>query len=139
MPNSSRSAFEISPTVTPGAKGLAHRRQQVLGARRDPANFRERALRLLRVPLAAHPRRPLELAPLDLGIEPVQLHRFLLVLREPVHAHDHALARLDLLVPAERGLLDLPLDEALLDRCDCAAELVDPLDQLASRAPRARP
>ena len=50
---------------------------------------------------------------------------------EGVDADDHALARLDLLVPAERRLLDLALDEALLDRSDGAAELVDPLDQLA--------
>ena len=51
-------------------------------------------------------------------------------LRVLVHADDHALARLDLLVVAERRLLDLPLDEAALDRLDRAAELLDLVDQL---------
>ena len=96
------------------------------------------ALGVLRVPLGAHAGRPLELAPLRLRVEAVQLDVLLLVLGEAVDADDHALARLDLLVPAERGVLDLALDEALLDRRDGAAELVDPLDQLSRALPRAR-
>ena len=102
------------------------------------ADGRERALGVLRVPLRPHPRRSLELTPLRVGIEAVQLDVLLLGLGEAVDADDHALARLDLLVPAEGGVLDLALDEALLDRGDGAAELVDPLDQLARALPRAR-
>ena len=63
------------------------------------------------VPLRAHARRPLELAPLRLRVEPVQLDRLLVCFVEPVHADDHALACLDLLLVAEGGLLDLVLDE----------------------------
>ena len=87
------------------------------------------------VPLRADARRPLELAALDRWVEAVQLDLLLLGLGEAVDADDHALARLDLLVPAEGGVLDLALDEALLDRRDGAAELVDPLDQLAGPLP----
>ena len=58
------------------------------------------------------------------------LDRLLLTLGEAVDADDHALAGLDLLLPAERRLLDLRLHEALLDRGDGAAELVDLQDQL---------
>ena len=54
--------------------------------------------------------------------------------RVHVDADDRALARLDLLLPPERRVLDLALHEALLDRRDRSADLVDPLDQL----PRAR-
>ena len=60
----------------------------------------------------------------------MQLDRLLVSLGEAVDADDHALARLDFLLPAERRLLDLLLHEALLDRGDGAAEVVDALDQL---------
>ena len=61
-----------------------------------------------------------------------------LVLGEPVHADDDALARLDLGLVAERGRLDLRLDEPLLDRRDGAAELVDCARSAPARAARAR-
>ena len=53
------------------------------------------------------------------------------LLRELVDADDDALAGLDGGLEAVGGLLDLALDEPGLDRGDRAAELVDPLDQLA--------
>ena len=46
----------------------------------------------------------------------MQLDRLLGLGDVLVDADDHALARLDLLLPAESGTLDLPLHEALLDR-----------------------
>ena len=113
-----------------GAERLAHRWQQVLGAGGDTADLRERGVGLLGVPLGPHARRPLQLAPLGVRVDPEQLDLLRVVLDEAVDADDHPLARLDLLVPAERRFLDLALDEALLDRGDRAAELVDPLDQL---------
>ena len=54
----------------------------------------------------------------------------LVVLGEAVDADDDALAGLDLALELVRRLLDLVLGEALLDRRDRAAELVDPRDQL---------
>src|SRR5438876_4030084 len=112
------------------AQRLAHRRQEVLGAVRGLADTRERELSLVRVPLSAYLRRPLELPPLGVGIEPVQLDRLALLFPKTVDADDDALARLDLLLVPECGLLDLVLDEAPLDRRDRSAELVDSLDQL---------
>ena len=110
----------------PGAERLAHRREQVLGAGGDAADLRERGLRLLGVSLRPHARRALELAPLGVRVDPEQLDLLLVVLHEAVDADDRPLARLDLLVPPERSLLDLVLDEPLLDRRDGAADLVDP-------------
>ena len=82
------------------------------------------------VPLGPDARRPLELAPLDLGVEAMELDLLAVVLHELVHPDDHALALLHLLrVPVGR-LLDLRLDEALLDRGDRAAALLHPVDQL---------
>ena len=52
------------------------------------------------------------------------------LLGEPVHPDDHALAALDLLLPAERRLLDLTLDEPGFDRRDRAALLVDATNEL---------
>src|SRR5919108_611393 len=49
----------------------------------------------------------------------------LVLLLVAVHAHDHALAALDLLLEPEARLGDLALRVALLDRLDHAAELVD--------------
>ena len=64
----------------------------------------------------------------------MELDRLLLVLLvADAGAHDHALALLDLTLVPERRVLDLPLDEALLDRRDRAADLVHPLDQLPRR------
>ena len=56
----------------------------------------------------------------------------------PVDADDDALAALDVALPGEGRLLDLLLHPALLDRGDGAPELVDPGDQIARAAPRAR-
>jgi len=66
----------------------------------------------------------------DRGIEPMQLDVLGLVGRKPVDADDHAVARLDLALPAKGRLLDLLLDPAGLDRGNRPAEVVDPLDQL---------
>src|SRR5207249_5514960 len=78
----------------------------------------------------SHAGRPLELPPLGLGIDPVQLDRLRLLLLVPVDSDDHPLARLDLLRVAEGSVLDLALDEALLDGGHRPAELVHPFDQL---------
>ena len=107
MPHSSRSTFEISPIVTRArsASRIGGSRFSSVAATR--AHLGEGALRLVRVPLGTNACGPLELAPLDRRVEAVQLDVLLFVLREAVDADDHALARLDLLVPAEGGLLDL--------------------------------
>src|SRR4029079_17336943 len=76
----------------------------------------------------------LELTLLGRGIDALQLDPVALRLFVAVDAHDHALAAFDLLLPVERRLLDLVLDEAALDRLHRAAEAVDLLDEL----PRAR-
>jgi hypothetical protein len=60
----------------------------------------------------------------------VELDPLGLVDRVTVDADDHALALLDLALPAERGLLDLLLHPAGLDRGHRAAELVNTGDQL---------
>src|SRR5207249_8860338 len=109
---------------------LAHRHEQVAFAGRDAAHLDERRRGGLGVPPRSHPRRPLELPLLPRRVEPMQLDVLFLALVEAVDADDHALARLDLLLVAERGLLDLALDEALLDRRDRAAALVDLRNQL---------
>src|SRR4051794_8378956 len=112
------------------AERPAQRLEEILG----PA--RGRARPLLRrggrpgVAPRAHPCGALELAPLPLGVDPQELDPLLLGLLEAVDADDHALARLDLARVAERGLLDLALDEPRLDRRHRAAELVDARDQL---------
>ena len=64
-------------------------------------------------------------------VGPLQLDVLLPGLLEAIDAHDHALARLDLLLVAERRLLDLALDEALLDRGDRATH-----DRLVAEASR---
>ena len=114
------------------AERLAHRREEVLGAARD-AHLGERARVRIGVALGPHARGPLELPPLGLRVEPVELDRLGVLLDVAVHADEHALAALDLLLVAKGGLLDLGLDEALLDRRDRAAELVDAPDQLRAR------
>ena len=138
IPHSSRSTLQISPIVQ-RARSASRIGGSMFSSPRAASRTRASAAsRVVGVALRAHPRRPLELAALGLGVEPVQLDRLLVVLVEAVDADDHALARLDLLLVAERRLLDLVLDEALLDRRDRAAELVDALDQLRARAARAR-
>ena len=98
--------------------------------RSDARDLGERRLGGGGIALGAHSLYPLELAPLRLWIEPVELDLLAFRLRVAVDAHDDALARLDVRVPAKCRLLDLALDVPLLDRCDRAAELVDVLDQL---------
>ena len=113
-----------------GAQRLPHRREQVLVGAGHTPHLGQRRLRGRGVPLGPDACRPLELAPLDLGVEAVELDLLLLVLHELVHADDDPLALLDLLRVAVGRLLDLRLDEALLDRGDRAAALLDPVDQL---------
>ena len=62
------------------------------------------------VELGPDARGALQLAPLGLRVEPVQLDRLRLGLFVAVDPDDHALAGLDLLRVAERGLVDLALD-----------------------------
>ena len=133
-PHSSRRTPQISPIGAARAQAPAHRREQVRIAPGGAADGVERVCRRRGVPLRAHARGALDLASLGGRIEPVQLDRLPRLAAEDVHTDDRALARLDLLLPAERRRLDLALDEALLDGRDGAADLVDPLDQL----PRAR-
>src|SRR5687768_7953302 len=94
---------------------LAHRHEQVPLAARGLAHTRKRRFDSLRVPLRAHPPRPLDLAPLGLRVEAVQLDLLRVGLAEAVHADDDLLARLDLSLVLVGGLLDLVLREALLD------------------------
>src|SRR5581483_9174714 len=101
-----------------------------VGAARRRSHGTQGRLDRHRAALGAHARGALELAPLRLGIEPVNLDRLGRLLGEAVDPDDDALARLDLRLVAKRRLLDLPLDEAGLDRRDGAAERVDALDQL---------
>src|SRR5204862_1336124 len=98
----------------------------VLVAPRGGAHDLERRRGRARVALGADARGALELAPLHLRVDPVQLDPLLaLLLGEAIDTDDHALARLHLARVTERGLLDLRLDEPRLDRRDRAAELVD--------------
>src|SRR5438445_460741 len=117
-----------------GSERFAHRDEEVLLAAGDVSHVGERLLDVREIPFGPHARRALELAPLRLGIEAMELDRLALRLLEPVDADDHALAGLDLPLILERRLLDLVLDEPLLDRRHRAAEPVHALDQL----PRAR-
>ena len=71
------------------------------------AHLGERLRRLVGVPLGAHLRRPLELPPLRLGVEPVQLDRLRLLLLVTVDPDDHLLAGLDLGGVLVRRVLDL--------------------------------
>src|SRR5947209_8076896 len=109
---------------------LAHRHEQVAVTARRLPNRGQRAFRTVRIALRPHASGPLELTLLGGRIEAMQLDLLLVALREAVDPDDHALAGLDLLLPAERRLLDLVLHESLLDRGDRAAQLVDALDQL---------
>ena len=63
-------------------------------------------------------------------VDPLELDGPLLGLLETVHPDDGALPRLDRLLDAEGGLVDLVLEEAGLDRGDRAAHRVDPLQVL---------
>ena len=130
MPHSSRRTSQISPTVLRARNASRMGGSMFSRAACGLADTHERRCRRLGIPLGAQPCGPLELAALRGRVEPVQLDRFLLRLVELVDADDHALARLDLLLVPERRLLDLLLDEALLDRRDGTASLVDLLDQL---------
>ena len=79
---------------TSRAQRLAHRRRA--GSPSPRADSRTSAsARLGRagVALGPHARRPLELPPLRLGVEPVQLDRLLVVLDEAVHADDRRARR----------------------------------------------
>ena len=109
---------------------LTHRNEQVPVALRGLAHLGEPRGRGVGVALGAHRGRPLALSALDLGIDLEDLDALRLVLDVAVDADDDPLARLDVRREAERGLLDLVLDEALLDRRDRAAQLVDALDEL---------
>src|SRR5439155_13101666 len=97
----------------------------------DAADLGQRSSRGVGVPLRANPRGPLALTKLAGRVDPLQLDLLDLLLDEMVDAHDHALARLDLARVAEGRVLDLALHPAGFDRGDGAAEVVDPLDQLA--------
>ena len=71
------------------------------------------------------------LAPLDRGIDLEELDGIRSIVGEGVHADDDTRAGLHLALVPEGRSLDLRLDEALLDRRDRSAEVVDPRDQLA--------
>src|SRR5207237_4186574 len=72
----------------------------------------------------------LDLAALERRVDAKDRRRGVLLGDEAVDADDDAIARLDLLLVAERRLCDLPLEEVLLDRRDDAAKLFDPLEVL---------
>ena len=132
-PDTPRADLADLPHRAPQPQRLPHRKQQVLVRARDPPDLFQRPRSGLGVPLGSDALRPLQLPPLRLRIEPVELDRLLLVLLVAVDTDDDALALLDLALVAERRVLDLALDEALLDRRNRAADLVDPLDQLPRR------
>src|SRR3954454_11527199 len=111
-------------------KRVAHREEQVLVADRGHTHALERLRRLVGVPFGAHARRSLELAALGRGVDPLQLDRRLLLRHVLVHADDPAVATRDRLLPRAGRRLVLVLYEALIDRSDGAAELVDAGDQL---------
>src|SRR4029453_11440548 len=83
--------------------------------------------RLGRGRVAARPPRldALDLVALEGGVDVEDLDLLLVRVLVAVHAHDHALAALDLVLEAEGRLGDLALEEVLLDRRDDAAELAD--------------
>src|SRR5919198_3859581 len=123
-------AFADLADRAPGSQGLPHRHEQVFVAPRHPPHLLERGRGGRPVTFCPHARRPLQLPPLRLRVDPLELDRLRLRLDEPVHADDYPPARLDLRVVPVRRLLDLALHEPLLDRLDGAPQLVHPLDQL---------
>src|SRR5882724_12758138 len=66
------------------AQRLPHRRQEIGLVPRGVSHRLERLSSLGCVPLCPDAGRPLELAPLGLGVEPVQLDALAVVLLEPV-------------------------------------------------------
>ena len=137
-PHSSRRTPQISPIVQWAARASR------IGGSRLPvpsgrlADARERRRGGVRVPLGADAGGAFALAALAFGVDPVQLDRRLRLGRELVDADDHPLARLDRLLPAVGGDLDLALHEAALDRGDRAAGLEHLARSARSRAGRAR-
>jgi len=113
-----------------GAEGRAHRHEQVRLAGGGGAHLGQGRLHLARVARGPQRGGALALAPLGLGIDPVQLDRRLALGRVAIDADDHLLARLHPLVVGERGLLDLILHPSGVDGGDRAAQLVDGVDQL---------
>src|SRR5207253_8216590 len=110
--------------------GLAHRNEQVAVTACRLAHLLDCALGLILVSFCPDARCSFELPLFRLGIKAMKFDRLLLAFREPIDAYDHALAALDLLLPAKCRLLDLVLHEALLDRDNGPTELVHALDQL---------
>ena len=134
MPQSSRRAPQISPTVHRARRASRSGTIRFVSPAAASRTARERARCLVGIALGADEGGALALAALGLGIDPVELDALLAVLAEAVDPDDHVLARPRSASGAERRLLDLSLHEALLDRGDGAADLVDALDQLARRS-----
>ena len=130
MPHSSRSTLQISPIVQRARSASRSGGNRFSVPRRGGADGRQRRVGGFGVAFGPHAGGALALTLLAFRVDRVQLDRQLRLGRVRVDADDHPLARLDLLLPAERGALDLALHETPLDSLDGAAERVDALDQL---------
>ena len=110
---------------------LPHRRKEVAGFPRRVAAPRASAFRGPRVAGRNVYGRALDLAPLGLRIEPMQLDLLALLLHEAIDADEDLLAASSARSCLYAASSISRCDESLLDRRDRAAELVDALDQLA--------
>src|SRR5215211_512200 len=112
--------------MRPGA--VEQRLHQVAVRGRCLTQLGERALDRLGVAARAHRLNAADLLALELLRDAEDRELAVVLLLVAVHAHDHALPTLDLLLEPEARLGDLALRVALLDRLDHPAELVDLLE-----------
>src|SRR5215211_2212351 len=88
-------------------EGLPQRGEEVLVRLGNPTYLRDGGFDGSCVPRGAQRLTARPLGALDLRVEPMELDALRLVRREAIDADDHALSRLDPLLPAERRVLDL--------------------------------
>src|SRR4051812_935832 len=108
------------------ARALQKVRHQVrVRARRHPRELRQLALDRSAVAARAHAAHSVDLLALERRVDVQELDRALVEVPVVVDADDDPFRALDLLLQPERGVGDLALREALLDRLHHPAQLVD--------------
>ena len=108
------------PDRAPRAESLAYWRQEIRVGLGGDSHLRQRPRGSVAVAFGPDARRALALAPLDRRIDLQELHLSAGVLRR-MRSHRRRRARpTPIGLKAERRRFDLGLDEALLDRGDCA-------------------
>ena len=132
-PHASAEAVGDLPDGGVGRDRLDERREEVVGAPRGLLDPPERRLPGGRVALRPDAPDGLDLAPFPLRVDRLEGRRRGRLVAEAVHADDDPLAGLDLALGAVRGLLDLALLEAGLDRREGSSEPVDLGEKIAGR------